>query len=124
MPVCKPGPRTVYKPMWLGVLISGRNVRCWSTILTEDDDTDEAIRKKLLELKEQVEFLKHTVAYMFACTNRGSELHQGRKNVEASIFKSIFPDVPLTGSFGRGEYGTYSERGILFILMTLKLSDT
>ncbi|CAD6208482.1 GSCOCG00003494001-RA-CDS [Cotesia congregata] len=110
MPVCKPGLRTVSKPMWLGVLISGRNVRCWSTILTEDDDTDEAIRKKLLELKEQVEFLKHTVAYMFACTNRGSELHQGRKNVEASIFKSIFPDVPLTGSFGSGEYGTYSER--------------
>ncbi|KAG8037459.1 hypothetical protein G9C98_005669 [Cotesia typhae] len=91
---------TVYKPMWLGVLISGRNVRCWSTILTEDDDTDEAIRKKLLELKEQVEFLKHTVAYMFACTNRGSELHQGRKNVEASIFKitnTSFMGIVISG---------------------------
>ncbi|XP_057327916.1 uncharacterized protein LOC130669170 [Microplitis mediator] len=110
MPVCKPGTRTTSKPLWLGLLISGRNVRCWSTILTEEDKTDEDIRSKLAELKERVDLLKHTVAFMFACVSRGSEYYLGRKNVESSIFKSIFPDIPLTGSFGNGEYGTYSLR--------------
>lgn len=41
---------------------------------------------------------------MFACKARGTEMHE-EANVESTIFKRLFPKVPLAGCFGYGEFG-------------------
>ena len=43
-------------------------------------------------------------AFMFACCGRGENMH-GKKGLELSCFKSLYPDTPLVGIFGLGEIG-------------------
>lgn len=96
----------------MGIVISGDNVRSWSTILTRDDETEESVVTKLTELKKRVQLLKHSIGLMFSCVARGSGWYDGnKKNVEATIFKNLFPTIPLIGSFGNGELGSYSFEG-------------
>lgn len=44
------------------------------------------------------------MGFMFACKARGIGLYN-EKNVESTIFKTLFPEVPLVGCFGNGEFG-------------------
>ncbi|XP_057327917.1 F-box only protein 22-like [Microplitis mediator] len=93
---------------FMGVVISGDNVRSWSTILTQDEETEKAVIIKLTEFKKDVKLLKHSIGFMFSCVARGSGWYGEAKNVESTIFKNLFPTVPLIGSFGNGELGSQS----------------
>ena len=43
---------------------------------------------------------------MFSCCGRGRRWYKTRiGSVESSIFRQLFPDVPLFGFFGEGEVG-------------------
>ncbi|XP_074102644.1 uncharacterized protein LOC141529827 [Cotesia typhae] len=106
---CSLSGTTVTNTSFMGIVISGDNVRSWSTILTRDDETEESVVTKLTELKKRVQLLKHSIGLMFSCVARGSGWYDGnKKNVGATIFKNLFPTIPLIGSFGNGELGSYS----------------
>ena len=94
--------------LWVSVLISGPSVRSWSTILEKECKSKSAITNKLLELKKLVKLRKKSMGFMFACTERGEYLHS-EPDVEPTIFKNIFPTVPLIGCFGDGEYGNITD---------------
>ncbi|KAK0178800.1 hypothetical protein PV327_007650 [Microctonus hyperodae] len=101
--------------LWLTILISGVNVKCWSTLVDDSDETEESVMAALKELKNQVKLQRHTIGFMFACVARGVNWYGGEENVESKIFKKVFPDVPLIGSFGNGEYGIRSHNKCPFI---------
>lgn len=42
-------------------------------------------------------------AFMFCCNGRGSAMHE-KANVESSLFRSEYPNVPVIGAFTGGEY--------------------
>ncbi|XP_034950661.1 F-box only protein 22-like [Chelonus insularis] len=90
---------------WLALIISGKYVKSWSTFLDKNDVNEKDIRSKLLKLKDNLQLYKHTIGLMFSCNGRGAHWYNNRKNVESSIFKSIFPEIPLIGCFGNGEFG-------------------
>lgn len=54
---------------------------------------------------------------MFACCARGEDMFD-ENNLESSIFKKLFPEVPLVGCIGDGEFGTNTlSSGKLFLCM-------
>lgn len=89
---------------WLAVMIGGTNVRSWSVVIPSNLRTREQLRARLMQLRTDVQPLKRTVGLMFACVGRG-ESHYGEANVEAGLFREIFPNIPLIGGFGNGEFG-------------------
>ena len=90
-------------PYCLVILITGK-IQTWSTIVDKNCRTKEQIEAKLRSFKDRVKLMKHSVGFMFACSARGSHMHD-EKNVESNIFKTLFPKVPLVGCFGDGEFG-------------------
>ncbi|XP_070164914.1 uncharacterized protein [Polyergus mexicanus] len=66
--------------------------------------TKEQVTKRLTLFKNEVKLKKHSVGFMFACKARGSGMYD-EENVESTIFKTLFPEVPLVGCFGNGEFG-------------------
>ncbi|XP_011307698.1 uncharacterized protein [Fopius arisanus] len=89
---------------WIAVLIGGPNVKSWSLIIGNGVRRKEEVREKFIEWRKDIQPMKHTVALMFACVGRGTYMY-GVRDVEASSFKEIFPDIPLVGGFGNGEFG-------------------
>lgn len=87
----------------LAILITGL-IQSWSTVIDRECIAKEQIEERLRLFKDQVKLKKHSVGFMFACTARGFNMHQDR-NVESTIFKTLFPKVPLVGCFGNGEFG-------------------
>ncbi|XP_063975473.1 F-box only protein 22-like [Diachasmimorpha longicaudata] len=105
--VCKrtsDGNRGWENVLWIAILIGGPNVKSWSIIIKRSERSVKQIRDRLLTLKENVQPMKNTVGFIFTCIGRGSSMH-GSKNVESTIFKEIFPHIPLMGAFGNGEFG-------------------
>ncbi|EZA61162.1 hypothetical protein DMN91_005101 [Ooceraea biroi] len=90
-------------PYCIAVLISGA-IRTWSTIIDVKCNTKEVIENRLKSFKDRIKLKKHSIGFMFVCTARGSAMH-GKENVESTIFKTLFPNVPLVGCFGDGEFG-------------------
>jgi F-box protein 22 len=90
-------------PYCVAVFISGA-IQTWSTIIDMKCNTKELIEKKLKSFKERIKLKKHSIGFMFVCTARGSTMHK-KQNVESTIFKTLFPNVPLVGCFGDGEFG-------------------
>lgn len=93
-------------------MISGSNVKSWSTVIDLDMSEKEVIAGKLIEMKRSVETLRHTVGFMYSCVGRGENFHS-EKHLESSLFKKVFPNIPLVGCSGGGEFGTTTVGGKL-----------
>ncbi|XP_029675731.1 F-box only protein 22-like isoform X2 [Formica exsecta] len=87
----------------IAVLITG-SIQSWSIVVDRRCSTKEQVIKRLRLFKNQVKLKKHSVGFMFACKARGCGMYD-EKNVESTIFKTLFPEVPLVGCFGNGEFG-------------------
>lgn len=90
----------------IAILLSGSKIDSWSIVIDSDITDKNIVEEKLLEMKNNIKKLfKHTVGFMYACVGRGEGLYS-EKNIESSLFKKIFPNIPLVGCFGDGEFGT------------------
>lgn len=87
----------------VALLLTG-SVQTWSIVVDRKCKTKEQVEEKLKLFKQQVKLQKHSVGFMFACIARGKHMYQ-EENVESTIFKRLFPKVPLVGCFGNGEFG-------------------
>ncbi|KAL6422181.1 hypothetical protein ACFW04_010898 [Cataglyphis niger] len=87
----------------IAVLITG-SIQSWSVVIDKRYKTKEQVTKRLRLFKNQVKLKKRSMGFMFACKARGIGLYN-EKNVESTIFKTLFPEVPLVGCFGNGEFG-------------------
>lgn len=93
-----------HTPYCLAVLITGP-IQTWSTVVDKKCKTKEQVEGRLRLFKDQVKLKKHSMGFMFACKARGSAMYKQKLNVESTIFKTLFPEVPLVGCFGDGEFG-------------------
>lgn len=98
-------------------------------ILEEKCNTKEQVEAKLKLLKDKVKLKKHSIGFMFACQARGTEMYKDA-NVESTIFKRLFPKVPLVGCFGYGEFGKITidevneeSKNNLFFFLEVKISS-
>lgn len=87
----------------VGITIVG-SVDSWSIVMDESYKTKELVEQRLKLFKSHISLKKHSMGFMFACCERGENMFNER-NVESSIFKKLFPDIPLVGCFGDGEFG-------------------
>jgi len=97
------GESNIDEPYCAALLITG-SLQTWSIVVDKKCKTKEQVEEKLKLFKEQVKLQKHSVGFMFACIARGKYMY-GEENVESTIFKRLFPEVPLVGCFGNGEFG-------------------
>ncbi|XP_018349703.1 PREDICTED: F-box only protein 22-like isoform X2 [Trachymyrmex septentrionalis] len=88
-------------PSCVAVLITG-SIQTWSIIL--QNRTKEQAEARLKLFKNEVKLKKHSIGFMFMCIARGNEMYN-ETNVESTIFKRLFPKVPLVGCSGYGEFG-------------------
>ena len=92
-----------------GIAFSGANVRSCSLLF--NTLTPEATQQKFQEFRQNLDFDPHlkaceTIGFMFICTGRGVHTEgYPTSNVEASLFRKVFPGIKLFGVFGQGEYG-------------------
>jgi hypothetical protein len=92
-----------------GMAFSGPNVRACSLLIKTV--TPEDTERKFREFRQNLNFdpnLKacETIGFLFVCTGRGMNIQTyPSSNVEASLFRKVFPGVKLMGAFGQGEYG-------------------
>lgn len=116
----------------VGITLIG-SVDTWSIIVDETHKTKEQVEHRLNSLKNSVQLKKHSMGFMFACCARGESMFN-ECHVESSIFKRLFPEVPLVGCFGYGEFGEntipnesaadvetkewYNERSTVFMILT------
>jgi len=56
------------------------------------------------ELAKLPKGVKYLCGFIFSCVGRGSSYH-GKANAEVTVFKKLFPKVPLAGFFTGGELG-------------------
>lgn len=115
----------------VGIIIIGA-IDSWSIVMDDSCNTKELVERKLKSFKNNISLRKHSIGYMFACCERGTNMFNER-NVESTIFKKLFPGVPLVGCFGDGEFGEntissrslnctdeywYHERSTVFLIIT------
>lgn len=115
---------------YVGIALTGP-ILTWSIIVDESYKTKEQVEQRLKLLRNRVRLKRHSVGFMFACCARGKSLYDER-DVESTIFKSLFPDVPLFGCFGDGEFGEntipsesskkktqfYNEKSTVFMILS------
>ncbi|XP_024891065.1 F-box only protein 22-like [Temnothorax curvispinosus] len=103
--ICKTKKKLLHKidAYCVAVLITGP-IQTWSTILDMKCNTKEQVEAKLKLFRDEVKLKKHSIGFMFACKARGTTMYN-EPNVESTIFKRLFPKVPLAGCFGYGEFG-------------------
>ncbi|XP_003700790.2 F-box only protein 22-like [Megachile rotundata] len=77
----------------------------WSLIIDKTHNTKERVEQRMKLFRNRICLKRHSIGLMFACCARGKNMFQ-ESNVESSIFKKLFPTVPLAGCFGDGEFGT------------------
>lgn len=92
---------SIYSSYCVAVLITGP-IQSWSIVVEENCNTKELVEEKLRLFKDQIKLRKHSMGFMFACIGRNIDTE---KNIEAIIFKTLFPNIPLIGCFGDGEFG-------------------
>ncbi|CAK9795084.1 F-box only protein 22 [Anthophora quadrimaculata] len=111
----------------IGVTLVGL-VDSWSVVIDGCYRTKKAVEERLKSFRNHVSLRKHSMGFMFACHERGERMFC-EDNVESSIFKSLFPEVPLVGCFGDGEFGKttipneeeeiwYNEISTVFLIVT------
>ena len=95
----------------VGLIFAGDGVEAASVILPRNIKNASKVTKELLKLKECKNLgdlgspNSNSCAFMFACCGRGKHFHNDKSNVESKCFKDIFPNTPLIGIFGEGEFG-------------------
>ena len=94
----------------VGLIFAGEGIEAASVILPPNVKNESKVNKELLKLKacENLDLdhpNSHSFAFMFACCGRGKHFHNDKGNVESKCFKALFPNTPLIGIFGEGEYG-------------------
>ncbi|GIY76098.1 f-box only protein 22 [Caerostris extrusa] len=85
------------------IAFSGPNVEA-ASILIGPEDEEKEIRSKLEILKDTGLQNHDCFAYMFTCIARGGSMH-AKPNFESSLFNEYFPNIPIIGLFGTGEFG-------------------
>ncbi|CAK9830248.1 F-box only protein 22 [Anthophora retusa] len=110
----------------IGVTLVGL-VDSWSVVIDGCYRTKKAVEERLKSFRNHVSLRKHSMGFMFACHERGERMFC-EDNVESSIFKNLFPEVPLVGCFGDGEFGNttpneeeeiwYNEISTVFLIVT------
>lgn len=93
-------------PFCVAITLTGP-IDTWSVIVDKTCKTKERVEQRLKSFKERVRLKKHSMGFMFACCARGESMFD-ECNVESSVFKGLFPEVPLVGCFGDGEFGENS----------------
>ncbi|XP_076672591.1 F-box only protein 22-like [Andrena cerasifolii] len=93
-------------PFCVAITLTGP-IDTWSVIVDKTCKTKERVEQRLKSFKERVCLKKHSMGFMFACCARGASMFD-ECNVESTIFKALFPEVPLVGCFGDGEFGENS----------------
>ena len=88
----------------MGLVFTGDNIKVASVILTQRIHDKSVIEQKLKKLKDCHVPGVNQVGFMFACVGRGAHFHK-EKNLESSVFRTMFPKAPLFGFFGNGEIG-------------------
>lgn len=88
----------------IAIVLSGTKMRTWSILLDVYCDTQEKVEDELRTFKDRVRLKKHSMGFMFACRIRGRDMFD-ENYVESTIFKQFFPEVPLVGCYGDGEFG-------------------
>lgn len=87
-------------------LFSGENVQVASVVIDARMLTSEEVGYELALFKKTGLLENQCFAFMFACVDKGCQKYLV-PNFESSIFRNIYPDVPLTGVFGNGEIGIH-----------------
>ncbi|XP_043482706.1 F-box only protein 22-like isoform X1 [Leptopilina heterotoma] len=82
------------------VTLSGPGIHTWSAIIPKKCYGEEEIEEKLKILRENVQLKKFTMGFIFSCVARLEN-----KKMEMRVFKKIFPEIPIAGGFGDGEFG-------------------
>lgn len=93
---------SVYSSYCVAVLITGP-IQSWSIVVDQKCNTKVLVEEKLKLFKDQIKLRKYSVGFMFSCIGRNVE--NAETNTESIIFKTVFPNVPLVGCFGDGEFG-------------------
>uniref|UniRef100_A0ABD2WXK7 F-box domain-containing protein n=1 Tax=Trichogramma kaykai TaxID=54128 RepID=A0ABD2WXK7_9HYME len=88
------------KPLWTAISLSSPTLQSYSIVLKNNCRKEHLMREKLENFKTNIQLKKYSVAFMFACCAR-----LDIKDTEVTVFKSIFPNVPLVGLHGDGENG-------------------
>ncbi|XP_033338045.1 F-box only protein 22 [Megalopta genalis] len=88
----------------VGITLTGA-INTWSLLV--NSKFENTVRQRVKMWRHRVRLQKHSIGLMFACFARGKYLYHKDK-VESTIFKEIFPEVPLVGCFGDGEFGIAS----------------
>lgn len=73
------------------IMITG-SIQTWVTVLRKECNTEERIEARLKLFKNEVKLKKHSLGFMFASLHRNI-----KTNVESTIFKRLFPKIPLVG---------------------------
>lgn len=92
------------------VVFYGDNVEAASTVLTADIKTPASIDNKVSELKRKCPETKKGALFIFRCTGRQKVLRRYKmKNDivkwEGEAILKYFPNTPMVGCFGYGEFG-------------------
>ncbi|XP_051156081.1 F-box only protein 22-like isoform X2 [Leptopilina boulardi] len=82
------------------VTLSGPGIHTWSVIMPKKCYDEMEIEEKLKVLRENIQLKKFTMGFIFSCVARLEN-----KKMETRVFKKIFPEIPLAGGFGDGEFG-------------------
>ena len=88
----------------MGLAFCGQCLHVASVIIKRQVNKESELLKQLEKLKLVNMPHGRTFAFMFACLGRGQHLYK-KRNVESSVFKKVFPGVPLFGFFANGEIG-------------------
>jgi len=90
----------------LGIAFCGNNLHVTSVLLQADVSQEADIKKCLQRLSPSGSPPRgKSVGLMFACMGRGRHFYGGTVGVESSVFRGLYPHVPLFGFFGNGEIG-------------------
>ncbi|OQR74194.1 F-box only protein 22-like [Tropilaelaps mercedesae] len=88
-----------------GLAVHGPGVRAVSVMLDPDCRGRDKVRARLRPIGKSFGLVPgRSIALLFACSGRGVYFHQ-EQNVETEAFCELFPDVPVVGLFGNGEFG-------------------
>lgn len=90
----------------LGIAFCGNNLHVSSVVLHAEVSQPADVEKCLQRLGSAGTPRRgKSIGLMFACVGRGHRFYNGTVGVESSIFKRLYPGVPLFGFFGNGEIG-------------------
>ena len=87
-----------------GIVFNGPSLHVASVILGQKVKNEKAVERELKRLKDSNVQSGQTIAFMFSCCGRGHYFYK-KNNVESTVFRRLFPGIPLLGFFGNGEIG-------------------